>query len=92
MVIRRTAVAVAPIPARRTPSAAAPMQRRQSCIREVTQSWEISKYRQKRKFTAGMRVTIYNPDANSREFLVEFYPGLRLFIHENELDQFTKEI
>jgi hypothetical protein len=93
MVIRRAMlVAPAQAPARRTPATPQVARRRQSCIREITQTWDVYKYRDTRRFVAGQKVTVYSPDMPTRDFLVEFYPGLRLKISEDELEQFTKEI
>ena len=92
MVIRRSVLGAQP-QAHRTPVPANSIsRRRQSAIREITQTWEVSKYREKRKFVVGQRVTVFSPDMPTREFLVEFYPGLRLKISEEDLEQFTKEV
>lgn len=66
--------------------------RREFCMREVTKLWDLNKYRSKWTFDAGWKVKVFSPDKMGKEFLVEFYPGLRLVIPEDALEEFTKEV
>lgn len=86
MVIRRAAV----IPASRTPTIQG--RRRSQATREVTVKWEVSKYRSTWMFLPGHKVTVFQPDSALRSLLVEFHPGLRLVISDDDLQQFTKEV
>lgn len=86
MVIRRAALAPVSRPAPVQP------RRRAQASREVTVKWEVSKYRSTWMFLPGHKVTVFQPDSALRNLLVEFHPGLRLLVSDDDLQQFTKEV
>ncbi len=101
MVIRRTPAPAAPpppppppLPPPRQVSVVPVRQqrRRQEAVREVTVKWEVSKYRSTWMFLPGHRVTVFQPDSALRNLLVEFRPGLRLIVSDDDLQEFTKEV